>query len=110
QALKEFGGADDAKDLVRLRLQADALASVQKGDDAEARFKRFRTEGEANLADKNLRAAALALEQAVLARQDAEVQQKLDGVRASLEKYDALRTKAAELRKDPGQLGGLGAQ
>jgi tetratricopeptide (TPR) repeat protein len=104
QALKEFGGSSDANALVKLRLQADALASVQKNEDAGARFNRFRGQGEAALAEKNLRAAALAFEQAVLARQDAAVQQKLDGIRASLEKYDALRAKAAELRKDPAQL------
>src|SRR5258708_22787955 len=61
-------------------------------------------EGDAALDEKTLRAAALAFEQALAARADDALQQKLDGIRADLEKYDALRAKAAELRRDPAQI------
>jgi tetratricopeptide (TPR) repeat protein len=103
-ALKEFGGGGDSQALIKLQLQADALASVQKDEDGAARYNRYRTAGEAALAEKNLRAAALAFEQAILAREDAALQQKLDAINADLQKYDALRARAAELRKDPQQL------
>jgi tetratricopeptide (TPR) repeat protein len=103
-ALKEFGGAAEAGDFVKLRLQADALDAVQKEEDAQDRFDRFAKEGESALAEKNLRAAALALEQALLAHDDADLKKKLEGVRTSLGQYDALRAKAADLRKDPSRL------
>ncbi len=102
EALKEFGGADVSDQLVKLKQQADALQSAQ--EDAAARFARFRKEGEAALREKNLRAAALALEQAVAAREDRAVRQQLDEVRRSLDQYDALRKQASALRRDPQRL------
>lgn len=104
QALKEFGDSTDARDLIKLGLQADALATVQKGEDEVARFDRLRGAGEAALAEKNLRAAALAFEQALAALANAALQQKLDGIRADLDKYDAMRARAAGLRRDPGKI------
>lgn len=103
-ALKEFGDGDDAVKLVQLKLQADALQGVQNKEDDEARYKRFKAEGEAALGEKNLRAAALALEQALQAKNDAALQRTFDDVRDKLERYDALRKKASTLRKDPTQL------
>lgn len=103
-ALKEFGDGDDANKLVQLKLQADALLSVQKDEANDARHNRFRAEGDAALREKNLRAAALAFEQALLAREDAELQKAYEDIRDKLDKYDALRKKSAELRCDPAKL------
>ncbi len=100
-ALKEFGGGDDADNLVALRLQAEAVRAAEKDEKADARYTRFRKEGELALEEKNLRAAALAFEQALLARADADLQKTYDGVRAKLDQYDALRKQAKELRGDP---------
>jgi tetratricopeptide (TPR) repeat protein len=103
-AIREFGAGDDAPKLIQLRLQADALASVQMNEPNDARYNRYRAEGEAAVGEKNLRAAALAFEQALLARADAELQKVADEIRARLDRYDAQRKKAAELRRDSTQL------
>ncbi|MSU79602.1 MAG: tetratricopeptide repeat protein [Gemmataceae bacterium] len=103
-ALKEFGDGDNAARLVQLKLQADALQGVQNKEDDDARFKRFKAEGEAAIAEKNLRAAALALEQALQAKNDAGLQTTYDDIRDKLDRYDAARKKAKTLRKDPTQL------
>ena len=103
-ALKEFGGGDDAEKLVRLRLQADALQGVQKKETGEARFARLRKEAELAREEKNLRAEVLALEQALQAREDDDLQKAYDSIRGKLDTYDASRKKAAEMRRDPGQL------
>src|SRR5262249_1930425 len=67
-ALKEFGGGNNAEQLVKLRVQADALLAVQAKEDDDARFSRLRDESKTALEEKNLRAAALALEQALTIR------------------------------------------
>jgi tetratricopeptide (TPR) repeat protein/predicted small lipoprotein YifL len=103
-ALREYGGGSVSPQLVKLRLQADALQLASAQESAENRYDRYRAEGEAALKEQNLRAAALALEQAVQARQDARVKQQLDDVRLRLTKYDDQRRRAAELRRDPVQL------
>ena len=103
-ALKEFGDGDDAAKLVQLKLQADALQGVQNKEDDDARFKRFKGEAEAAIGEKNLRAAALALEQALQAKNDADLQTTYDDIRDKLDRYDAARNKAKTLRKDPTQL------
>lgn len=105
-ALKEFGDGDDADELIKLRLQAEALRSAGAKDkeDNEARYQRFRKEGEAAMEEKNLRAAALAFEQALQARDDAGLLTKYEDIRAKLDTYDTLRKKAMELRRDPTQL------
>jgi hypothetical protein len=100
-ALKEFGGGDDADKLVALRLQAEAVRAAEKDEKADARYTRFRAEGKQALEEKNLRAAALAFEQALLARDDADLKLTYDDVRGKLDQYDALRKKAKELRGDP---------
>lgn len=101
EALKEFGDGDDAEKLIALRLQAEAVRAAEKAEQADARYARFRKEGEQALADKNLRAAALAFEMALLARDDAELKKTYDGVRVKLDQYDALRKQAKEWRADP---------
>ena len=103
-ALNTFGDGDDAAKLVQLRLQAEALKNAEKEEAKDARYARFKKEAEDALAEKNLRAAALALEQAVLARDDADLQKIYDDVRGKLDAYDTLRKKAAELRQDPLQI------
>ena len=103
-ALKEFGDGDDAARLVQLSLQADALQGVQKKEDNDARYNRCRKLADDAIAAKNLRAAALALEQALQARKDDKLQETYDGIRVKVDTYDALRKKAAELRRDPGQM------
>ncbi|MCI0641674.1 MAG: hypothetical protein L0Y72_25985 [Gemmataceae bacterium] len=103
-ALREFGDGDSADRLIKLRLEADALAGALKPEEAAARFARFSAEGEAALKERNLRAAALAFEQALQAKDDARLRDQLASVRASLDKYDSLRKKAAQERKDPAQL------
>jgi tetratricopeptide (TPR) repeat protein len=104
KALEEYGGTDLAPQLTKLRLQADALVAAGQSEDAAARYQRFRDEGEAALRDKNLRAAALAFEQALNARDDARLKEQLDQVRGDLARYDDSRRKAQELRRDPAQL------
>src|SRR5262249_6916937 len=83
--------------LTKLKLQADALTAAQLTDNAE-RQRRFRDEGEAALKDKNLRAAALAFEQALQFGDDAALRQRFTDLRAGLQRYDENRAKAAELR------------
>src|SRR5262245_12687804 len=104
QALKEFGDGDTSAQFVKLRLQADALQSASSREDAVARAQRYRQEGEAALREQNLRAASLAFEQALQAGDDARLQGQLDDVRSRLQRYDSLRRRAAELRRDPQQL------
>ncbi|MCI0683416.1 MAG: hypothetical protein L0Y71_15030 [Gemmataceae bacterium] len=103
-ALKEFGDGDASDQLVKLRLQADALATASKREDDDTRIQRYRGEGEAALREQNLRAAAIAFEQAVQLRADARLQGQLDDIRDKLQKYDGLRRRAQELRRDPQQL------
>jgi hypothetical protein len=104
EALKEFGEGDDAAKLVELSVQAEALKNAESNEAKDARYARFKKEGNAALEEKNLRAAALAFEQALLARDDADLQKTYDDIRGKLDTYDAMRKKAAELRKDPLQI------
>src|SRR5262249_15580413 len=76
EALREFGDGDDAEELVKLRLQADALQNVDKNEGADVRFKRFQAEGDTAMGEKNLRAAALAYELALQARDDDALKDK----------------------------------
>jgi tetratricopeptide (TPR) repeat protein len=106
-ALREFGDGDDAPRLVLLRLQAEALQKVETKEDKDTRFNRFRKEGDDALADRdlpNLRVAAFAFQQALQERDDPGLNQRYDGIRAKLEKYDALRKQAAELRREAARL------
>ena len=104
KAMAEFGDGDQAPRLVKLRLQADALQSVDAREEAAPRHQRYRQEGQASLQEKNLRAAALAFELALAAKDDAGLKTQLQELRANLEKYDDRRSQAARLRRDPAGL------
>src|SRR5262249_9210189 len=55
--------------------------------------------------DKNLRAAALALEEMLQADPDnAELRKQFEGIRDDLNRYDENRKKGLDLRRDPAQL------
>jgi tetratricopeptide (TPR) repeat protein len=98
-ALAEYGGSDQADELLKLKRQADALLGAKS--DAGDRRKRFRAEADAALDAKNLRGAAAALEQALQDGDDADLRKQLDDVRDRLKRYDDNRRRAEELRRDP---------
>jgi tetratricopeptide (TPR) repeat protein len=102
EALAQHGGGDSAAELVRLKQQADAVATV--GDEAAARLAKLKAEVDTGLADNNLRAAVVALEQALALRDDAGLAAKLQDVRDKLQTYDDNRAAAKELRTDPTRL------
>jgi tetratricopeptide (TPR) repeat protein len=104
--LQQFGGSDDADRLAKLKIQAEALATAQlaqsaQADDRAAHRARLRQEAEAAMGEKNLRAAAIAYEQALQLGDDADVRRRLDDIQGSLTRYDDRRRRAAELRRDP---------
>jgi tetratricopeptide (TPR) repeat protein len=103
QALQQFGGTDLADDLGKLKRQADAVAAPPM-DNAAARLARFLAEARAARDDKNLRAAAIAYEQALQAGEDAEARKQYEEVRGALARYDDNRQRAAQLRRDPANL------
>jgi len=102
-SLKQYGAGDSADQLAQLKRQADALTAVDVTDN-RARQERFRREGEAALAEKNLRAAALAFDQALQCGEDAGLRRQLEELQAALGRYDDNRRRAAELRRDPAHL------
>jgi tetratricopeptide (TPR) repeat protein len=102
-SLKQYGAGDSADQLAQLKRQADALTAVDVPD-YRARQERFRREGEAALAEKNLRAAALAFDQALQCGEDAGLRRQLEELQAALGRYDDNRRRAAELRRDPAHL------
>jgi tetratricopeptide (TPR) repeat protein len=99
-ALQQYGSTDAAEPLTKLKRQADALVSAPLADNV-ARRDRFRQEGQAALRDNNLRAAAIALEQALQYGDNADLRRQLEETRANLTRYDDNRRRAAELRRDP---------
>jgi TolB-like protein len=101
-ALAEYGGSDAAEPLLTLKRQADALVAVRAN--AAEQAKRIRAEADAALAAHNLRTAAVALENILAAGDDAELRKQLDDIHDRLRRYDDDRARAAELRRDPGQL------
>jgi tetratricopeptide (TPR) repeat protein len=102
-ALSQYGGTDSAERLARLKRQADAMVVAQV-EDQTARRARFRAEAEAALREKNLRAAAIAFEQALQFGDDPTLRQQHNETRRALTRYDENRARAAELRRDPYQL------
>jgi colicin import membrane protein len=102
-SLQQYGQTDAAEQLAKLKRQVDALTAAQI-DDVAARRQRFRQEGEAALAEKNLRAAVIAFEQALQNGEDPALRQRLDETRATLTRYDDNCRRAAELRRDPTNL------
>jgi tetratricopeptide (TPR) repeat protein len=103
-ALQEFGASDAAPQLVKLKLQADALASAGATDDKAAQIKALRDQGQAALDAGNLRAAALAFDQALALGDDAGLKKTNDDLHVKLAQYDDNRQKAQELRKDSARL------
>jgi tetratricopeptide (TPR) repeat protein len=101
--LQQYGGGDDAGPLAQLKRQADALAAAGASD-AAARRDRLVREGDDAMRDKNLRAAVIAYEQALQAGDDPALRGRLDEVRATVSRYDDLRQRARELRRDPANL------
>jgi tetratricopeptide (TPR) repeat protein len=99
-ALGQYSEPEEAAKLGALKRQADALLAAAKPDIA-AQITRWRAEAENALKENNLRAAQLALDQALALRPDAALQQRAEELKARLAKYDAARDRAAQLRKDP---------
>jgi tetratricopeptide (TPR) repeat protein len=102
-SLQQFGSSDEAERLAKLKREADALTAAQI-DDSGSRQARFRQEGENALAEKNLRGAAIAFEQALQCGEDAGLRRQFDEVHAALTRYDDSRQRAAQLRRDPANL------
>jgi tetratricopeptide (TPR) repeat protein len=102
QALAQYGGSDSADELLKLKHEADALAGAQTG--AADQRRKARAEAEAALEAKNLRAAAVALEQVLQQGDDAELKKQLDDIRDRLSRYDDNRRRAEELRRDPSSM------
>ena len=65
QALEQFGGGDKAAELTKLKQQADAVVTSST-DDTDARFAALKTEADTHVEKKNLRAAVVSLEQALV--------------------------------------------
>ncbi len=102
-ALKQYGGSDAADELSGLKRQADTLRAVALPGDVERR-ERFGREARAAVEDNNLRVAALALEQALQAGEDAELRRQFDALRDRLGRYDDARFRASNLHRDPSRL------
>ena len=102
-SLKQFGGTDTADNLASLKREADALTATQQQDTA-GRQAHFRQEAQAALAERNLRAAAIACEQALQYGDDPGLRRQFDDIQGSLNRYDENRKRAAELRRDPAHL------
>jgi len=101
--LKQYGATEDGPRLVLLKQQADAVTGAGVAD-VVARRQRFAQEGEAAVRDGNLRAAALAFEQALESGDDPKLRPQLDEIRGKLARYDERRARAAELRRNPAHL------
>jgi tetratricopeptide (TPR) repeat protein len=102
-AVQQFSETRSAEKLMSLKRQADALVAAPAADKKEP-FNRLKEQYLAAKKENNLRAAALALEQALELADDADLKKELDGLRNTLSQYDELRAKAAETRKDPSRL------
>ncbi len=100
EALGQYGGGDAADVLSRLQQQAEA--EVTAGDDNKAaRCATLKADADAAERDGNLRAAAVALEQAQALAPDDRAEAKLTDLRARLAAYDENRKQASEWRRDP---------
>jgi hypothetical protein len=102
-AVQQYSETRSAEKLTSLKRQADALVAAPATEKKE-QFNRLRDAYLAARKDNQLRAAALALEQALQFADDADLKKELDDLRATLKQYDDLRAKAAELRKTPAGL------
>jgi tetratricopeptide (TPR) repeat protein len=102
-ALAQYEGSGSATDLASVKREADAVVTASAPDVAD-RARRLRTDALAALADNNLRAAAIALEQAVQLAEDEGTRRKLDDVQRRLSRYDDNLRQAREFRRDPSRL------
>jgi tetratricopeptide (TPR) repeat protein len=102
-ALQQYSETKFADKLANLKRQADALVTSPMGDKKDA-FNRFKDQYLAAKKENNLRAAALALEQALQSGDDDDLKKELDSLHDTLSQYDDLRGKAADLRKDPAKM------
>jgi hypothetical protein len=102
-AVQQYGETRFAEKLISLKRQADALAAASTND-KKGQFDRLKETYLAAKQDNQLRAAASALEQALQFGEDADLKKELDVLHDRLNRYDALRVQAAELRKDPARL------
>jgi hypothetical protein len=100
--LQQYGGGDSGESLAQLKRQADALAAA--AGDGAARRAHLVSDGDGALGDKNLRAAVVAYEQALMLGDDPTVRTRLDEVRTTVARYDEQRQRARELRRDPANL------
>jgi tetratricopeptide (TPR) repeat protein/TolB-like protein len=104
KALLEFGGGSQAARLIQLQAQADALVAFQTNEDAKVRFQRLRDQGQVAIQDNNLRAAVAAFQQALQIVDDAGLHEQMQELQGRLDKYDSLRRRAAELRREPNDI------
>ncbi len=101
-AMAAYSDSETSAVIVNLKRQADALVTARL--DRDARLAQFRREAEDAERAKDLRAAALAYEQAVLAGGQEDLRRKLDATKAALGRYEDARHRAAELRRDADKL------
>jgi len=102
-ALLQVNSTEDAAALSRLKRQADALLAAQNAD-ARAQKQRLQLEATQAMNEQNLRAAAVALEQALQLEDDVRLRQQLAELQVRLSNYDQNRQSASELRQDPYRL------
>jgi tetratricopeptide (TPR) repeat protein len=102
-ALSQYGGGDRADDLSKLKQEAEAVVTAAQ-DDTATRRAALKAEADAALRDNNLRAAAVALEQAVALGDDGDLRGRLGDLRGKLDTYDDNRTRAIEMRRDPSRV------
>ena len=102
-ALSQFGGGDQGAPLTRLQTQAEAEVTAEAGNPAVRRAT-LKASAEAALAEGNLRAALVAMEQAQAIAADEAMAAQLDGLRAKLADYDDNRRRALEARRDAARM------
>lgn len=101
-ALIQFGSTADTTRLQVLKREADALLSNQM--DQQKRKQQLQAEMELARKDNQLRALLLAYEQWLVLGEDDKIRKDSEEIRTTLAKYDDLRQRALELRKQPEQL------
>lgn len=100
QALAQYGDGDKGGDLARLKQQAEAVLTAA-AENAAARRLALVNEATKSLKDNNLRAAGIALEQAIAMQADAELSTQLADIQERIATYDNSRRIAVSYRKDP---------
>jgi hypothetical protein len=101
--LQQFGGTEAAVQLVAEKRDAEVWTAAG-GADRATQYTRLCQEGDAALRDRNLRAAAIAFEQALTYGDNPDLRRRYDEVRTTLARYDECRARAIELRRDPAHL------